>query len=206
MGSVKLTLQKWYLPNGLSTQQRGVCSDIAMPSIYDCLPIGESDLPNSLPWDSMAPMQTSFQKDATYFWIKPGLLHYLVQNQHLRQNTQPMYNWYQKQVDWFAKKYKQTQFSLNLKERIANINEDRAFRKELKELEKSFQAWRPIYKKVLLKDLQKQPTEKKSDGFDLFEYEALQLMVDWLQTLSLKRAPQPWCYGKINPINNLLVQ
>ena len=206
LGSAKLTFQKWYLPNGLSTQQRGVRADIAMPSIYDCLPIGESDLPNSLPWDSMEPMQTSFQKDATCYWIKPGLLQYLVQKQHLRQNTQPMYDWYQKQVYWFAKKYKQTQFSLNLKDRIASINEDRAFRKELKDLEKTFQAWRPIYKKIFLKDLQKQSADKKSDGFDIFEYEALQLMLDWLQALSLKPTPHIWCYGKITPTNSLFAQ
>lgn len=197
LGSVKLTLQKWYLPNGLSTQQRGVNADISMDSIYDCLPISESDLPNTLPWDSIEPMQTTFQKDATCDWIKPGFLQYLVQNQHLRQKKQPMYDWYQKQVYWFAKKYKQTQFSLNLKERIDNINEDRVFRKELKELEKSFQPWHLNHKKILLKDLQKQSMDKNVSGFDIFEYEALQLMVDWLQALNLKQPYKLWFYGKI---------
>lgn len=203
LGSAKLTLQKWYLPNGLSTQQRGVISDITMPSIHDCLPISESDLPNSLPWDSITPMQTAFQKDLSCNWIKPGLLQYLVQNQNLRKKQQPMYNWYQKQVQWFSQKYKQTAFSLNLKERIVNINEDRIFRKNLKELESSFQAWRPIYKKIQLKDLQKQSIEKKSEGFDIFEYEALQLMVDWLQVLNQKSIFKTWYYGNIKNQNTL---
>ncbi|MDR1665711.1 MAG: PDZ domain-containing protein, partial [Puniceicoccales bacterium] len=46
LGSVKLTVQKWYLPDGNSTQQKGVESDIPLPSFNEVLPIGESDMPN----------------------------------------------------------------------------------------------------------------------------------------------------------------
>jgi carboxyl-terminal processing protease len=54
-GAVKLTIQKFYLPNGHSTQNRGVIPDISIPSPLDYMKIGESDLPNALPWDEIGP-------------------------------------------------------------------------------------------------------------------------------------------------------
>jgi carboxyl-terminal processing protease len=53
LGSVKITIQKWYLPDGSSTQQKGVAADIPLPSFNETLPLGESDMPNALPWDSI---------------------------------------------------------------------------------------------------------------------------------------------------------
>jgi carboxyl-terminal processing protease len=55
LGMLKITIQKFYLPDGASTQERGVKSDIAIPSINEFLPIGETDLDHYLPWDSIAP-------------------------------------------------------------------------------------------------------------------------------------------------------
>ena len=52
-GAMKLTIQKFYLPNGHSTQNRGVIPDISIPSPLDHMKIGESDLPNPLPWDEI---------------------------------------------------------------------------------------------------------------------------------------------------------
>ena len=48
-GAAKITIQKFYLPDGASTQLKGVIPDIVMPSVDDFLPIGESDLPHALP-------------------------------------------------------------------------------------------------------------------------------------------------------------
>ena len=54
-GAMKLTIQKFYLPNGHSTQNRGVIPDITIPSPLDHMKIGEADLPNSMPWDTIQP-------------------------------------------------------------------------------------------------------------------------------------------------------
>jgi len=54
-GAMKLTIQKFYLPNGHSTQNRGVIPDITIASPLDFMKIGESDLPNPLPWDEINP-------------------------------------------------------------------------------------------------------------------------------------------------------
>ncbi len=50
-GALKFTIQKFYLPAGASTQLRGVTPDIILPAITDYAEIGESSLPNALPWD-----------------------------------------------------------------------------------------------------------------------------------------------------------
>ena len=52
-GAAKITIQKFYLPDGSSTQLRGVVSDIVLPSVDEFLPIGESDLPHALVWDKI---------------------------------------------------------------------------------------------------------------------------------------------------------
>ncbi|MGD9895725.1 MAG: carboxy terminal-processing peptidase [Candidatus Methylacidiphilaceae bacterium] len=54
-GKLKVTVQKFYRVTGLSTQQRGVASDIVLPSIDDYLELGEASLPHALPADAIPP-------------------------------------------------------------------------------------------------------------------------------------------------------
>ncbi|WP_026079369.1 carboxy terminal-processing peptidase [Pseudomonas nitroreducens] len=54
-GELKLTLAKFYRVSGQSTQHQGVIPDIAYPSIVDDKEIGESALPDSMPWDTIKP-------------------------------------------------------------------------------------------------------------------------------------------------------
>jgi len=54
LGTVKLTLQKFYRINGGSTQLRGVSSDIVLPDLYEHYKIREKDQPDALAWDEMA--------------------------------------------------------------------------------------------------------------------------------------------------------
>ncbi|QQY08499.1 MAG: carboxy terminal-processing peptidase [Candidatus Xiphinematobacter sp.] len=55
-GSLKLTIQKFYRIKGGSTQLRGVESDIVLPSLLDHPKIGETALPNALPYDEVSPV------------------------------------------------------------------------------------------------------------------------------------------------------
>ncbi|MGD0816116.1 MAG: carboxy terminal-processing peptidase [Verrucomicrobiota bacterium] len=50
LGAVNLTIGKFYRPSGDSTQLKGVVPDIVLPSETDLPDIGESRLPNALPW------------------------------------------------------------------------------------------------------------------------------------------------------------
>ncbi|HHO50645.1 MAG TPA: tail-specific protease [Deltaproteobacteria bacterium] len=54
-GALKLTIQKFYRVSGSSTQNKGVESDIVLPSRWDGLDIYESNLSYALPWDRIPP-------------------------------------------------------------------------------------------------------------------------------------------------------
>ena len=53
LGSLKLTLQKFYRINGGSTQLKGVVPDIVIPDKYEYLKFREKDNTNALPWDEI---------------------------------------------------------------------------------------------------------------------------------------------------------
>ncbi|MBD0287014.1 MAG: carboxy terminal-processing peptidase [Flavisolibacter sp.] len=53
LGSLKLTLQKFYRINGGSTQLRGVTPDVVIPDQYEYLKFRERDNENALSWDEI---------------------------------------------------------------------------------------------------------------------------------------------------------
>lgn len=53
LGRLKLTIQQFYRVNGDSTQNRGVRSDVVLPSILDHIDEGEAGLDNALPFDQI---------------------------------------------------------------------------------------------------------------------------------------------------------
>ena len=54
LGTVKLTLQKFYRINGGSTQLKGVTPDIVLPDQFEYLQYREKDNPDALQWDEIA--------------------------------------------------------------------------------------------------------------------------------------------------------
>ncbi len=53
LGSVKVTMQKFYRINGGTTQLRGVEPDIALPDPYSMIETGEKELDYPMPWDEI---------------------------------------------------------------------------------------------------------------------------------------------------------
>ena len=53
LGSLHLTLQKYYRVNGGATQLKGVESDIVLPGLYEAYKVREKDSPKALVWDEM---------------------------------------------------------------------------------------------------------------------------------------------------------
>jgi carboxyl-terminal processing protease len=60
MGSLKLTIQKFYRINGGTTQYKGVVPDILIPDAYSNMEIGEKNLDYPMPWDTVSSL--SFPK------------------------------------------------------------------------------------------------------------------------------------------------
>ncbi len=55
IGSLKLTMQKFYRVNGGSTQLKGVASDIVLPDKFEKLYKGEREEEFAMPWDEIKP-------------------------------------------------------------------------------------------------------------------------------------------------------
>lgn len=142
-GAAKFTIQKYYLPNGTSTQRKGVVPDIVLPSIEDYLPIGESDLPRALVWDRIP---TSFFEGDP---LDPKVLGPLRQASLDRQAALAEFAYLRKIVDRFKTRQEQKLISVNLEDRRQQKAEDDAFRKETKAekdlIAKGDFAFKPFY-------------------------------------------------------------
>ncbi|MDP2137022.1 MAG: carboxy terminal-processing peptidase, partial [Candidatus Didemnitutus sp.] len=110
-GAAKLTTQKYYLPNGSSTQKRGVIPDIALPSIDDFLDIGEAREPNALIWDeiSSAPFNG---KPLSLAFVAP-----LLSASQQRQETLSEFELLKRNIEWFRERTEQKSVSLKLETR-----------------------------------------------------------------------------------------
>lgn len=64
LGSVKVTIQKFYRINGGSTQLKGVTPDIQLPGYYSLIEYGEQDLDNPMEWDQVPVLKYDTWKNA----------------------------------------------------------------------------------------------------------------------------------------------
>ncbi len=123
-GAAKLTIQKYYLPNGASTQKRGVVPDIALPSIDDFLDIGEAREPNALVWDEIN--STPFEgKPLNQAFVAP-----LLSASQQRQQSLDEFALLKRNIDWFRIKTEQKTVSLNLELRRSEKTTNEAQSKE----------------------------------------------------------------------------
>jgi carboxyl-terminal processing protease len=53
LGSLKVTIRKFYRASGSSTQLKGVVPDIILPSVNNYAEVGEAAMPNAMPWDTV---------------------------------------------------------------------------------------------------------------------------------------------------------
>ena len=125
-GATKLTIQKFYLPSGSSTQLKGVVPDIVLPSIDEYLPIGETDLPHALVWDEIP---TSFFDGQP---LDPQVITPLREASGRRQSSLEEFAFLKKNIDWFKSRQEQKLVSLNVELRRQQKVSDDAFRKEMK--------------------------------------------------------------------------
>ena len=68
LGSVKLTIQKFYRINGSSTQLKGVTPDITVPDSYKYMDTGERELNNALPWSEISTSAYTTWKGGACNW------------------------------------------------------------------------------------------------------------------------------------------
>jgi len=200
-GATKLTVQKFYLPDGHSTQLKGVIPDVILPSIDDYLPIGEKDLPHALVWDEI-PSSTFDGKP-----LPPKITTPLREASLARQASLEEFSFLKKNIEWFKSKQEIKAVSLNLEERRAQKATDSAFRKAMdkdkERLAKNDYTFRefnlgipPVKKpEIKKKDGDDDDSELSSlseDGygkFDIHLRESLRILSD---AVDLGRKPEGW--------------
>ncbi|TMI74606.1 MAG: tail-specific protease [Bacteroidetes bacterium] len=96
LGTVKLTLQKFYRINGGSTQLRGVSSDIVLPDQYEYLKVREKDDPDALPWDEI-------KKSPYTNWNAGYDLKTIQQLSNQRLENDPTFKLIRENTDWLGK-------------------------------------------------------------------------------------------------------
>lgn len=96
LGTVKLTLQKFYRINGGSTQLRGVNSDIVLPDNLEYLKVREKDDPDALPWDEIS--------KSPYSTWKPGYnLETIKEMSNIRLENDPTFRLIKESTEWLSK-------------------------------------------------------------------------------------------------------
>ncbi len=118
-GQIKLTHAKFYRISGDSTQNLGVIPDIIFPALYDKDDIGESSLPEALPWDQVK--NAEFQQYPNFSQIFPVL-----KSKHVkRSKLDPDFLYIQETVARIDKKKDQKSLSLNYKTRQKEYKKSR---------------------------------------------------------------------------------
>ena len=129
----KITIKQFYLPDGSSTQVKGVPSDIALPSVNEFLPIGEADLPHALPWGEVKAVDwfndwAKLEVDSPEY---PELVVALAEASQARQESLEEFQFLKKQIKWRKKRYDEKAISISLNNRILRKINERLYIDEL---------------------------------------------------------------------------
>ncbi|WP_417471572.1 carboxy terminal-processing peptidase [Luteimonas mephitis] len=126
-GQVKLTVAQFFLPDGSSTQNKGVVPDISFPVMVDASQFGESTYDNALPWTRIAAVpHTQYGNFAP---LLPKL-----QARHVARIAQDKeFQWFEEDVKEFRTEQAKKYVSLNEAERRADRDRQDAKRKARQE-------------------------------------------------------------------------
>ncbi len=183
IGSLKLTVQKFYRINGGSTQLKGVTPDILLPDAYDQLEnIGERKDPSALPWDKIA--AASYTK-----WPAPPPLTSIINNSRKRITGNETYKIIQRTADRLKKQQDNYVVPLKEEDYLAKQKESEAISKKLEELDK---AGKPLKVTNLKADLarvnidtsSKSKNEEwlKALSKDVYIAESTQVIREWISS------------------------
>ena len=138
LGTVKLTLQKFYRINGDATQLKGVTPDIVLPDKYDYLKFREKDNPNALSWDEIP-------KADYKTWVSTFSEPALLNSANNEVNQSSTFSKIKSDVAWLEKN--------NDREYSLNINKYKEEQKELKDIIKQIDGLYKLPKPMDIKNL-----------------------------------------------------
>ncbi len=174
-GELKLTLAKFYRVSGQSTQHQGVLPDIDYPSIIDTKEIGESALPEAMPWDTIRPVVKPAVDP-----FKPYLAQLKAQHQ-ARSDKDAEFIYIRDRLALTQKLMTEKTVSLNEQERRARHDEVEAKQLALENIRRKAKGEEPL-KELKKEDEDALPTEdedtKPED--DAYLSETGRILIDYL--------------------------
>jgi carboxyl-terminal processing protease len=181
LGTVKLTLQKFYRINGGSTQLKGVASDIAIPDVYEYSKLREMNNPDALPWDMV-------QKADYSNWKYSLNLEPIKKASLSRINSSPAFSQIKKSAEWLAKQNDKT-YHLQLSK---YLEEQKQIKDVVKQLETASKIEKALNVEALQDDLKKYAYDTgKSERFNL-----------WLKNLKT----DIYLNEAVNVVNDMIIQ
>ena len=108
LGALKLTIQQFYLPNGESTQIRGVASDVHIPSYGDFSEYSENKYDSALKFDKVAPLPHDLYNKAPAELVKT-----LIERSNVRRKANEKFQEEEKFLQRVAEQKKRHEISLN---------------------------------------------------------------------------------------------
>jgi carboxyl-terminal processing protease len=129
-GALKLTINQFYRVNGDSTQNRGVQSDVVLPSLIDHMDLGESFLENALAFDHIAAAH-----HADYNLANPQIVAAVKEASQKRVAGDPKFQQREKDIARYLTRKNRKTVSLNEEALKSEREEDKAARDVEKEEE-----------------------------------------------------------------------
>lgn len=167
LGALKITMQQFYRPDGDSTQNRGVPSDVVLPSLTNELKgVGESEFDYALKFDRVKPADYD-----RVGMVDKQMVERLSARSAKRRQQSDGFQQVQRNIERYQQQKNRKTITLNeakfLAER-AELNADREEEKELEELNHS--------------------KHKVFDEKSFYNQEVLQIALDYLDLVKLARA------------------
>jgi carboxyl-terminal processing protease len=160
MGALKLTIQQFYRPGGDSTQNRGVVSDVELPSLTTHLDVGESDLDYALKFDRVTPLPHD-----TYHMVNAGIIDGLRKRSQQRIANSEYFAKATHQIDRYEEQKDRKTITLNKEKFLAERKELDSDKEQEELFENMTDPTRPVY---------------EMDGYG---QEAIDVTVDYLDLL-----------------------
>ncbi|MFT4025040.1 MAG: carboxy terminal-processing peptidase [Flavihumibacter sp.] len=181
LGSIKLTLQKFYRINGGSTQLKGVSSDVVLPDVLEKSKVREKDDPDALPWDEV-------QRSPYTLWKAPYDVDVATRNSQSRVNGNAAFSTIRKNTDWLSQQ--------NDKVYSLNIDKFKADKKKISAAVKDIEANNKLKEELSVNDLPGEDNRFANDTDKLERYKA------WKKSLR----SDIYLDEAINTINDMVYQ
>lgn len=190
LGHVKFTTAMFHRITGGSTQLKGIAPDITLPEMFALSEVGERAERYALPWKSIAAAKFTPLKNIT-----PVIIKQLRQLHETRMQTQPALRRYRDYLEKNAEKNKQYIWSLNLKKRRSNYQQQKDFQDAYEEKQRMeiplLKADEKIKKEIEKRNLAvDDEQDKESFVPDVALYESLQIFFDYLQIIAPVALPK----------------